>query len=168
MLDRVLARFHRCHTVQVADMVTEVNDISTCKGHAVFELPPDSQDFANVTMQMERRGNQTTRSPYDDARYTVVACLLVCDGVALHDGVVRPYEYLAVMQQQCICELGQLLTCFVIVDDDRFVADVAAGHDQGEKLWPTLQIEKESVMQRSIGQHEPQEGISWGNCGGDR
>ncbi len=107
-------------------------------------MPTDRQQWWRVKRQFHPQGNKAARAS-DQLRSSIHHC---------RNRIVAALQYLPVVHQKRIRNRAQPRQCFVIIDCNRLLAQVGAGHHQS----PQPPIRKQQMLQRRIGQKHAQPG----------
>lgn len=81
-----------------------------------------------------------------------------------HHGIIHRPADRTIVHEKAVGDPRQPFQCLGFIRDDRFIAEIAAGHDKG-----TGEFAQQQVMLRSIRQHDTDAGIVRRNrCGEQR
>jgi hypothetical protein len=139
--------------LQISDVLAQKCVPSFRQADGVFEFTSNREHrgvFPSlIVFQKNRHRNKTARTsqlPRHAARHA-------------HHGIVAAQKNLAVVHQEAVSQPTQAIGSFPIINGDRLLAQVAAGHHQGLEF----ALGKQKVMQRRIRQKNSQVAIEGGN-----
>jgi len=126
--------------VELADMLTEKDLAPPGQGDGVLQFATDrEQGFGERAGEQDRLGDVAAAPAHDHGR----------PGGHTDDGVVAALQDFAIMQQKGVGNPAQARQGLLIADGDRFLAEVAAGHDQHGQ-GPG----QEQMVEGGVGEHE--------------
>jgi len=137
---------------QIADVLAEKSFPTADDADGVFEFAANRQDGLRFAFDGDGNRNETTRA----------AELLGEAGGDADDGIVAATEYFTIVDEESVGDAVKALDGFLIVDGDGFLAEVAAGHDQGVEF----AAGEQEVMERGVGKKDAEEAVARGNAGG--
>src|ERR1017187_5020153 len=142
MLDSFVEKAIAFCVLQISDVLAQESVLSFGEADGVLEFASDGQDRRLVVFQENRHRNKTSGTPQLPGN-------AACNS---HHGIVAAQQDVTVVHEEVVGEAIQAIDCFSIVNRDRLLALVAAGHHQS--LEPSLG--EQQVMKRCVGQKNSQ------------
>src|ERR1035437_9159366 len=153
MHDRFVEKSITFHVLQISDVLAQESVLSFGEADGVFEFASDGQHRRLIVLQENRYRNKTAGTPQ-----------LPCDAASnSHHGIVAAQQDVTVMHQEVVGESVQSIHRFSILNCDRLLAQVAAGHHQSLK--PSFG--EQQVMKRRVRQKTYQVAVEGRNLIGD-
>ena len=124
---------------QIADVLAHKGLLAPGQTDRVFQFGPTGQYRRHVVLQ--KHGNRHVAPGTPNGAHVA--------GTVANDGVVAAQNNLTVVNEKIIGNLSQPPERFNVVDGDRLLAQIGAGHHQSSETGI-----KQQVMQGRVGQHD--------------
>ena len=138
---------------QIANVLAQERMLALGEADGVLKFASHGQHRREIVFEEDWNRDKPARTPQlsrDPARNP-------------HHRIIAAEQDVAIVDEEAIGKSVQPMECFKIIDGNRFLAQVAAGHHQSFKS----ALRQQQVVQRSVGKKNAQVTIAGRNCFGD-
>ena len=131
--------------LHVADVGRGIENAAAAHTEGVLKLAADADDRCVKRFAKKERKRRIAARPADHIGFSLKY---------VHDGVVRPDPDLAVVREDCVGKIAELLLRLTVVPADRGTRDVAARHDKAVRHLNAVVVVEKQQVDRRIREHE--------------
>src|SRR5208283_3716690 len=140
MFDSFVEKTITFRVLQISDVLAQEGVLSFGEADGVLEFAADGQHRRLIVFQENRHRNKTSGTPQLPGN-------AACNS---HFGTVAAQQDVTVVHEEVVGEAIQSIDCFSIINRDRLLALVAAGHHQSlESSLGEQQVMKRRVRQKN-------------------